>query len=115
MTVVPSFICRGAAANAFSIVSAADCANAPVETAATPRTIAIKRFMTDLQFNFFTAYRSRPRRSAKPPGLLLDNLKLLPPPAPVGLRHIEIAAGVERDRVAVNKIANLVSGAAEAG
>src|SRR3954453_356802 len=42
------------------------------------------------------------------------DLELLHPAAPVGFRHVDVALGIDRDRVAMGEVADLVARAAEA-
>src|SRR5262245_45966923 len=72
----------------------------------------------------FTTYRARVRDlavvdvgardgKARRSGLACD-LELLNPAAPIGLRHIDAAPGIDCDGVAVREVADLVAGSAEA-
>src|SRR5690349_11807281 len=42
------------------------------------------------------------------------DLELLHPTAPVGFRHVNVALGIDRERVAVGEVADLVAGPAKA-
>src|SRR4029079_947440 len=42
------------------------------------------------------------------------DLELLHPPAPIGLRHVDAAFGIDREGVTMGEIAELMAGAAEA-